>query len=113
MDHVDRLPDNHREPDPRYLSDIAEGETDYVLFAHMFVDKEGRCFLWQRATLERPGLGTIRVERRANAYHVTVLPSHKWQLGGYEPFHRAERWLPVATISEADDWSPSVVDGAE
>jgi len=98
-----KLPANLTEPKQRELSDLAVGETAYVLISGMCVSKAGECYLDAKATVFKPTYGSIRVDRREDGYHVTVIAKGtQWSLrpGLFTTT------IPVMSVSE--DYDPEL-----
>jgi hypothetical protein len=95
-----KLPDNLIEPPPRRLSELQVGETAYVSARHMGVTEGGECFLDTQAEITERNFGTIKVDRREDGYHVTVIAKGtKWR----RHILTKERPVPVASIREEYD----------
>ncbi len=94
-----KLPENLRQPPERYLRDIAVGETVLVSFISMQPDAEGNCFLNPGGKIVINPLLTVKVERRADGYHVTAPADVHWTFGDF----KTDSWYPVASITVAGD----------
>lgn len=71
------LPENRERP---RVSDLAIGEAAYIVRLGMWVDEEQRCWLHPDFTVTRSAVGTsdLRIERRADGYHVWTPVVARW-----------------------------------
>jgi hypothetical protein len=68
-----KIPKHLIEPRPRKLSKMKVGETCYFWYATLSVTATGECYLDPDASISDTGTySSIRVERRADGYHVVV-----------------------------------------
>jgi hypothetical protein len=98
---IAKLPENYQQPPDRHLCEIAVGETVWVGFTALHVNKAGECYLDPETPLRQKGWATIRVERREDGYHVGFLNEQRWRLGD-----RSTRGdYPVASVTDVgEDW---------
>src|SRR5260370_17242726 len=101
---VAKLPASLIEPKQRELSDLAVGETAYVLSSNMRVNESGECFLNPEATRMRRSYGSIQVHRREDGYHVTVIAKGMQWTPGRIVFATS---IPFLSISQ--DYDPNLV----
>jgi hypothetical protein len=105
MPNAAKLPARLMNPPRRELKDLDEGETGYISRSSMAVTPDADCYLDPTAGLEKRECGMIRVDRREDGYHVTVISrGQKWNA---YPIHE-EKGVPVASVTE--DYDPEMDD---
>jgi hypothetical protein len=99
-----KLPSSLIEPKQRGLSDLAVGETAYVLSSNVRVNESGECFLNPEATSVKRHYGAIQVDRREDGYHVSVIAKGmQWKPGPI-----SDKLIPVVSVTE--DYDPQLLD---
>lgn len=90
-----KLPDEILRPIPRKLSDTQDGETVYVTFSALCVDRDRNCYLNPDADLTDNDLFGISVTRIGDKWSVSVRPHLD-----YEPRDMPlDGLIPVDSIS--------------
>jgi hypothetical protein len=99
-----KLPVEASADTPRFISELAIGETGHVALTALIVTPDKDCFLYPKQTLEEPRLLQMTVRRDPDGFHV-VLPSEPKFTS--EPLHKGIEVLPIASIAiSKDKWTP-------
>lgn len=97
-----KLPSDLLEHKPRYVRDLAPGETGYTKFTALRVNASGDCYLQLAEKLMGDDLMSMEVRRDENGlYHVTVQRGMKFQPGQLPPDPEDP---PVASVSIGPGW---------
>jgi hypothetical protein len=92
-----------------HLEDLSAGESGWVDWLEMAVDREYNCFIDPQARIHNSRtLTTVRVTRTAGGFEVRIptgriAPPLRWELSGYDLKKYPEsykRYVPVARVEE-------------
>ncbi len=101
-----KLPAELVRPEPRTLRSMANGESTFIVFTHMFVAADGSCYLYVDADLRQShGINNIAVRKGDDgAFHVTIpADSRITYIPGKLMPSDPDEMVPVASVTLGED----------
>jgi hypothetical protein len=99
----EKLPEQLLKKATRTLAEMNIGETAFVQFSALLVNREHDCYLNRKRELCEDGPFSIRVVRDQEGYHVATIA----RAFGFEPADfKTDKLIPVASVEilEGDAW---------